>query len=117
MAHRQLPLTTIAYLSLVESGVGHIRALKQAADAVEPVALLAIARHTSGRWLSQAEYAQAAGISERTAQRQWAAFRKAFPQEQSPEHFARVMYAEYDRRLEDRSTLIVSPAPRELQPA
>jgi hypothetical protein len=91
--------------------------MKQAANACEPVFLLALARHKLDRWPTQAEYAELAGINERTAQRQWASFRQAFPQEESPERFARAVYAEFGRRVADRSALTVSPAPPELQPA
>jgi len=117
MARRPLPLATIAYLNLVNSGERHLPAFKHAADAVEPVLLLAIARHKLDRWPTQAEYAQLADISERTAQRQWSSFRRAFPDEESPERFARAVYAEFGRRIENRSTLVTEPAPAELQPA
>ncbi len=115
----QLPLASIAYLRLVEQGASRVGALKKAVDAVEPVVMLALARHMLGKWPTQAEYAEAAEISERTAQRQWAAFKNAFPDEKSPEHFAKLLYAELGPRLDKigPGAILSVPAPRELQPA
>lgn len=119
VARNRLPLTSLIYVGLVENGVGHVAAMRRAIEASEAVVMLAIARHGLGHWPTQAEYAGAAGISERTAARQWKAFKTAFPDEDSPERFARAFYAELGPRLDKigRGAIMAMPAPAELQSA
>ncbi len=104
----QLPLASIAYLRLVEQGASRVGALKKAVDAVEPVVMLALARHMLGKWPTQAEYAEAAEISERTAQRQWAAFKNAFPtrsrQSTSPSSYTPSLAHDWTRSAPARSS-------------
>jgi hypothetical protein len=113
---RHLSLTAIAYLNLVNSGEGHLKAVHHAARACAPVAALAMARAELGHWPTQAEYAEHWEISERQAQLEWAAFRRAFPGEQTPERYAKELYSAFAPRL-DRSMVMTAPAPRDLQPA
>lgn len=114
---RQLPLTAIAFLNLQAAGEGKLRSYKHAAEACEPIWLLAYARHKLDHWPTQAEYAAFWKISERSAQREWALFRRGFPTEESPERLARWLYSEVAARIEDRSTALSVIAPRDLQPA
>jgi hypothetical protein len=110
-----LSLTAIAYVNLVDAGEGHLKAIKHAANACTPIAGLAIARSELGYWPTQTEYAAHWKISERKAQLEWAAFRRAFPGEQTPERFAKLLYADAGPKIE-RSVVLTSPAPPELQP-
>lgn len=97
-------------MNLQNAGVGKLRSMKEAAAACEPVVALAIARKQLGHWPSQSEYAQHWKISERTAQYEWALFRKAFPEEESPERLAKQLYAEVGAdRIEDRSAAFSVP--------
>jgi hypothetical protein len=109
-------LVGIAFLNLRARGYGHVQAIRMAAKACEPVMGLAIAFHNLDHWPTQTEYAEIYEISERSAQREWAAFREAFPEEASPERFAREFYAEYGRRL-SKDAVFADPAPAALQPA
>ena len=70
-----------------------------------------------GRWPTQAEYAEYWNTSERSAQREWANFRNAFPSEVDPENLARWLTSEVAARIEDRSTALSVQAPPELVPA
>ena len=116
---RQLPLTAIAYLNLQAAGEKRIKAMRHAADACATIWALAYANYKLdlGRWPTQAEYAEYWNISERSAQREWANFRNAFPTEEDPEGLARWFTSEVAARIEDRSTALTVTAPPELVPA
>lgn len=114
---RKLPLTTVAFLNLNADGVGKLAAMKQAADACATIWAVANAAEKLGHYPSQAEYAETWDVSERTAQREWALFRRAFPTEETPERLARLLMSEPDRRLDDASSALTMPAPADLLPA
>lgn len=111
---KDLSLTAVAYLRLKAQGDSPLRAMKHAANAIEPICKLAIARHELGRWPSQVEYAEHWKISERRAQRDWADFRRAFPDEQNPERVARWLYSELDARVKDRAVVLSVSVPPDL---
>jgi hypothetical protein len=108
---RPLPLTAVAFLNLQAAGEKKLPAMKHAADAIQPIWGMAFARHKLDHWPSQAEYAAFYEMSERKAQHEWAAFRRAFPGEQSPERIARLFYAEVGKRVEDHSTALSAAVP------
>jgi hypothetical protein len=110
------PLAAVALLNLEAAGDKKLKAMKHAADAVEPVWALAYARHKLDHWPTQAEYAAFWKISDRKAQHEWAAFRRAFPGEETPLRIAKLFYAEVGRRVEDHSTALSTAVP-ELVPA
>lgn len=89
----------------VNHGYGTLKAMKASADACATVACLAIAGHkalSEGRdWPTQREYAEYWKIPERTAQKQWADWRKAFSflDEQTPDRMARAVTNEYQGQL------------------
>lgn len=122
----RLNLQTIAFLN-IEAAAGRqtsvrslksFRSMKAAADAVEPIWGLAMARSKLGSWPNQTEYAEFWGISERTAQREWAAFRNGFPDEESPERLARWLYSEVSEKIANKAAaLTVEVKPEVLQPA
>jgi len=123
----RLTLHTVAFLN-IEKAAGRpktglqslksFRSMKAAADAVEPIWGLAMARKKLGTWPNQAEYAAFWGISERSAQREWAAFRKGFPDEESPERLARWLYSEISEKIDSKAAaLTVEIKPADLQPA
>jgi hypothetical protein len=77
--------------------------MRGAADALATAGALAIAAARSANGFpTQAEYAAYWKQSERSAQREWERFRKAFPSEEGPERLARLLVAEYSRRLAER---------------
>lgn len=111
----RLNLQTIAFLN-IEAAAGRektsirslksFRSMKAAADAVEPIWGLAMARSKLGTWPNQAEYAEFWEISERSAQREWAAFRRGFPNEESPERLARWLYSEVSEKISNKSAAL-----------
>jgi gamma-glutamyltranspeptidase len=106
-------LGEVAFLNLRAQGYGTVRAMKAAADALTTAATLAIAASQSENGFpTQAEYAAYWKLSQRSAQREWERFRKAFPHEDGPERLARAIVAEYSRRLakEDPSMAFGLPA-------
>lgn len=116
MARRTTPtLAEVAVTNLRNSGVGPIASVKKASDALGTAVALAIAAlrgaATDGGWPTQAEYATYWKITERTAQREWALFRQAFPNETSPDRLARWLTVEYRRRLEQGDTSLVLSLP------
>lgn len=115
MATRTPTLGEVAYRNLRErEGYGTMRAMKLAADACTTVACLAIAAaHSENGFPTQANYAHYWKQSERTAQREWALVKKAFPGEDGPERLARLVVSEYAARLaksEDPSIAFSLPA-------
>jgi hypothetical protein len=96
-------LGEVAFLNLRAQGYSTIRAMKAAADALTTAGALAIAASRSENGFpTQAEYAAYWKQSERSAQREWERFRKAFPDEDGPERLARALVADYSRRLAER---------------
>jgi hypothetical protein len=121
VARRKRPLT-LAEVAVVNlrgeygSGLGGtLKATKKGAEAVTTAACLAIAAHhgaaEDGGWPTQAEYARYWKISERQAQREWALFKAAFPNEESPDRIARFLSNEYRSRLADRDASFVFSVP------
>jgi hypothetical protein len=117
---RKLPLGVIAVANLADSGESKIKAMLHAGQACATIYALALAHHklALGRWPTQAEYAEFWGESERSAQREWAAFRRAFPSEESPERLARWLLSEISSKIESKqSEAFTVTAPPDLQPA
>lgn len=108
-------LADVAYTNLRHSGLGSMRANVAAAEACAVILKLAEARAALGSWPSQADYAKHWRISERSAQREWAKFRRGFPNETDPERLARWLYSEVSDRL-DRTSVLTVTAPRDLVP-
>ena len=111
---RPLPLAAIATAHLRANGAGSIRSMKQAADVLGLLWALAKTTHDLGHYPSQTEYASAWNKSERTAQREWALFKLAFPGEESPERLARWILSETSRRIDDASSVMAVTAPADL---
>ncbi len=107
---RDLPLAAVATMHLRASGVGKLASMPQAADVCGPLWALAKTTHDLGHYPGQAEYAAEWNISDRTAQREWALFKCAFPTEDSPERLARWLLSESSRHIEDSSTALTAPA-------
>jgi hypothetical protein len=103
MKPREQTLGEIAFTNLRAKGYGTMRAMKGAADALTTAGALAIAASRSQNGFpTQAEYATYWKQSERSAQREWRRFKDAFPSEEGPERLARLLVAEYSRRLAER---------------
>jgi len=103
VATRQITLAEVATQNLRAQGYGAMRAMKGAADALATAGCLAIvAAKSDNGFPTQAGYATYWKQSERSAQREWERFRKAFPGEDGPERLARAIVAEYSRRLAER---------------
>lgn len=117
VANRSPTLGEIAFLNLRNhEGYGTVRAMKKTADACATIACLAITAINSpdDGFPSQLDYARYWKLSERSAQREWALFKKAFPSEDSPERLARWLMTEYASRLskrEDASVAFSAEAP------
>lgn len=107
---RNPTLGEIAFLNLRNhEGYGTVQAMKKAAEACTTIACLAIAAINSDEGFpSQLDYAAYWKLSERTAQREWALFKKAFPGEESPERLARWLMSEYASRLSKRQDASVA---------
>ena len=120
VANRPPTLGEIAFLNLRNGeGYGTVQAMKKAAEACTTIACLAIAAIKSPEdgFPTQLDYAAYWKLSERTAQREWALFKKAFPGEESPERLARWLASEYAARLskrEDASVAFSAEAPATL---
>jgi hypothetical protein len=90
-----------------------LRATKEAGEVVGFVWSVAYAHKELAldHWITQAEYAAFAQIDERTAQRHWERFRRAFPSEQSPERIARWILSEMPDRIDDAASATLVTAP------
>lgn len=94
-----------------------MKATPKAARACATIVALARAAEALEHWPTQVEYGDYWRIDERTVQREWAAFRRAFPTEESPDRLARWLRAEVTGRLDRRSPQVFSlPVPAELLP-
>jgi|SRR5579884_3010398 len=120
----ELTLVQVAYARARQSGAGTLKAYKLASDAVQLPVCLAIAQvkgaAADGGWPTQAEYARFWGLTDRTAQREWARYREVFGPDARPEELARQLVAEYGRRLaegERGNPALVMSAPASLLPA
>ena len=103
MAPRSPTLGEVAFANLKAEGYGTMRAMKGAADALATAGALAIAATRSENGFpTQAEYARYWKQSERSAQREWDRFRKAFPNEEGPERLAKLLVTQYSKRLRER---------------
>jgi hypothetical protein len=114
---RQLPLSAVAVINLRADGVSKLASMKQAADVCGLLWALANTTHKFGHYPTQAEYAAEWKVSERTAQREWALFKRAFPSEESPERLARWLLSEASRKIDDASSALSVAAPADLVPA
>ena len=93
-------LAEVAAANLQASGRGQIKAMVEAGKAIGIVAALCVcAQRTDGDWPSQRDYAAYWDMTERTAQREWALVRAAFPGEDGPDRIARAVYAEAGKRI------------------
>lgn len=81
-------LVDVAVANLRAAGSNPAKASVQAAKALSTVWALAITAEKLDHWPTQADYAEYWRIPERTAQREWAAVRAAFPTEQTPDRLA-----------------------------
>jgi hypothetical protein len=93
---RRPTLITVAIANLLaasdDKGIrAQLRATKEAGVVVGFLVTLAITYRQLDRdeFITQLEWAEYGRMDERTAQRYWARFRKAFPHEESPERLAR----------------------------
>lgn len=82
-------LAEVAITNLVNDGVSPLKAGIKMGRVMATVWALAVAAESLGDWPSQVEYAAYWKVSERSAQREWEAFREAFPGEESPDRLAR----------------------------
>lgn len=87
-----------------------LRVIRDASDVCADLWALAYCAVELGHWPTQAEYAAFWQITDRTAQRQWARFRLAFPGEESPDRVGRLIRDEVDRRIQDSSKVAALPA-------
>ena len=112
-----MPAADTCPLNLQRAGVGRLKAIRRSADACATVWAFAYEKHKTDVWPTQAEYADYWRISERSAQREWAVFREAFPGEDSPERLARWLLSEVSSHIEDQSSALTVTAPPDLVPA
>lgn len=110
-------LVEVAVGNLTADGMKPIKATITASRVLANTWALAYAAHelNLGRWPTQVEYAAYWKMPERTAQREWALFRQAFPGEESPDRLARHIAAELGKRIAQRETTAAAaltlPAP------
>jgi len=108
----------LASRGIAEPGlIEQARAAKRAADAVSAALALAISAYRNDGDYSQGTYASYWKVTRRVAQRDWEAFREAFPGLDSPEPLARAIVAEYGRRLEKLNPSAGLSVPAALLPA
>ena len=94
-----------------------MRATKLAAAAVSLPVQLAIATEQGAGadgWPTQLEYAAWWKTSERSAQREWATFRKVFGPDADPYELAQLIAANYRTRLRDQDVSVAYDVPAEL---
>jgi len=104
MARPPRTLSEHALVNLRAAGVGPLKAPVVAAQVVTDIWALAFAAFELGHWPTQPEYAAFWKITDRTAQRQWARFRQAFPDESSPDRLARLLQSEMGKRMAERDS-------------
>jgi hypothetical protein len=109
MARRQPVLADQAVHNLVQGGMGKVRANVVAAQALTHVWQLAYAAHKLDHWPTQAEYAAYWEVNERTAQRHWETFRRAFPGQDSPDELAQWVLAQASSRIDDPACAMTAP--------
>jgi hypothetical protein len=114
MAERPIPLAAAAAVGLHLAGDGRVRCLTNAGKVVALLWSLAYCTHKIGHYPTQLEYSEYWGITDRTAQREWALFRRAFPEERSPERLARWVLSEVSGRIENESSALSVSAPPDL---
>lgn len=83
----------VAVENLTDAGLTPMRASLEAARAITTVWALAACAESLGHWPTQVEYAEHWQVSDRSAQREWADFRRAFPDEETPDRLAQVVRA------------------------
>jgi hypothetical protein len=114
MAQRTIPLAAAATIGLYADGDKSLRSLTNGAKVIAMLWAIAYCHHKLGHYPTQAEYSKYWEIDERTAQREWALFRRAFPEEQSPERLARWVLTEISSRIEDKTAAMTVSAPADL---
>jgi hypothetical protein len=97
--------------------VAQARAAKQAADALTVAVALAISAYRNDGDYSQKTYATWWEITDRTAQRDWESFRRAFPGEQTPQRVAERIVAEYGQRMAELEPRAGLSLPADVLPA
>jgi hypothetical protein len=116
---RRPTLATIAAANLraSEPDLRTTQRIFVASQAVVTIWQLATAATALGEWPTKGQYAAHWRIDERTAEREWARFRRAFPTESSPERLARWLQTEALQRTDDSSAALSVLAPPDLLPA
>jgi hypothetical protein len=107
-------LAALAFLNLVDAGHPKSRALLEATKVSATVVGIALTWRKLDRRPTQLEFADAWGMSERKAQKEWALFKEAFPAEASPYRAAEWLHANTSSRLDDRSAPLTIEAPPNL---
>lgn len=108
---KPLPLAAVVTQKFIENeGMSLMRATVNAGKVCTTIVALAIAARDVGHWPTQAEYADYWKQSLRSAQREWALFHRAFPEEKSPDRIAQRLFAEMSARLDDPKTPLAMPA-------
>jgi hypothetical protein len=115
MAQGDLPLVALAAAGLRQAGDGKVRYMTNAARVMTLLWQLAYCAHQLEHYPTQAEYAEYWKITDRTAQREWALFRRAFPEEESPERLAQWLRAEMSKRIDQHTSALAVAAPPDLQ--
>jgi len=108
---KPVPLAAVVTQNLMtHEDMSLMRATVNAGKICTMIVCLAIAARELGHWPSQADYADYWKQSLRSAQREWALFHRAFPDEKSPDRIAQRLFAEMSARLDDPKTPLAMPA-------
>lgn len=111
----------VAATNLILQGDGKLKSLTTAGRIGSILAqLIVCARNYDGDgWPTQADYAAYWKITDRTAQREWALFRRAFPGEDGPDRIAQaIVHQQGARRVAENPASVMSlPAPPALTAA
>lgn len=105
------PLAAVITARFKENeGMGLMRATVNAGKVCTLLVTLAWAARDLGHWPTQREYADYWNESRSSAQREWALFKRAFPEEESPDRIAKEVLAQMGGRLDDPRTPFTLPA-------
>lgn len=108
---KPVPLAAVVTQRLKDNeDMSLMRATVNAGKICTTIVALAIAARDLQHWPTQAEYADYWKQSLRSAQREWALFHRAFPEEKSPDRIAQRLFAEMQARLDDPKTPLAMPA-------
>lgn len=89
----------IAFFNLRAQDVGTVKAFNTASKAMLTAVSLAYVAAQQDGWPTQEQYARFWNVTDRTAQREWALFRQAFPTEPGPDRVAKMIFESNGRRL------------------